>query len=189
MKVAELNGQPCRTYLIGDDGGKDIVLIDPVLDNVGSYVSHLEAHDLRLRLVIDTHLHADHISGASSLKDLTACDYAMYKTGAPPCVNRHVTDGDVIGMGSLKINVIHTPGHTMNSICLVVVMPFSPVTRFFLMTAEPAETDLPGGSPSHHWESLERLKALPGTLMVYPAHEYRNRNHQPLRSRRNAIPI
>ena len=85
MIFSQLNHASCKTYLIGTDSSK-IILIDPVLEHVNEYIDYLEKNNLTLKIIIDTHSHADHISGAASLKDRTDCEYVMHENAPSKCV-------------------------------------------------------------------------------------------------------
>lgn len=172
MIFAQLNQDhsPCKTYLIGD--GELAMLVDPVLEEVDSYLDELESTDLMLRYVVDTHVHADHISGGAALRDRTGADYIMHKKSYSLCANHKVVDGDLVAMGDLSLRVLHTPGHTRDSISLV--LPDRILSGDFLFIGEggAGRTDLPGGDAGCHWESLAKLAEFPDDMLVFPAHDY-----------------
>ncbi len=173
MIFRQLNPHACRTYLVGSEG--EATIIDPVLEHLEAYLELLEREKLRLTHVIDTHTHADHISGAAALKDLTGCEYLMHKSAPAHCVTFRVADGFQLQLAGVPVEIMHTPGHTQDSICLVFPDQILTGDTLFLDEGGAGRDDLPGGDPGAHWESLQRILELPEHLVVYPAHEYHNR--------------
>jgi len=171
----QLNPHSCRSYLLGKKGAPEVVLIDPVLEHVAEYRELMEIENLKLVQVVDTHTHADHISGAPALKDLTDCLYLMYESSPSRCANYRVHDGSVWDCLGVPVMVLHTPGHTGDSICLKFPEWLFTGDTLFLDDGGAGRDDLPGGDPAMHWESLRRLAALEDDLIVYPAHDYRGR--------------
>lgn len=175
MIFRQLNTTSCKTYLIGSETTNESILIDPVLLHVNEYASFIKNSKLKLTGVIDTHTHADHISGAGMIAELFGVDYIMHQSSLVRCVNRRVSDGYLLKFGDASCNVLHTPGHTPDSICLVFEDKIFTGDTLFLNEGGAGRTDLPGGNPGDHWESLQKIIQLPGHLTVYPAHEYRGR--------------
>ena len=103
------------TYLIASSQGREALIIDPVLENVDSYIKLLNELDLRLVKVIDTHIHADHVTGASKLKALTKCSTIMGEHTPAEAVEIKVKDNEYINLDHIKIKALHTPGHTSDS--------------------------------------------------------------------------
>lgn len=180
MVLRQLNPHACRTYLLGMKGSNKIVLIDPVLEHVNDYLELLDREKLKLTCVVDTHTHADHISGAAVLKDHTGCAYGMHPNAPSRCVSMRITEDFEGSLGDIPVRVIYTPGHTRDSISLVLSDGILTGDVLFLDDGGAGRDDLPGGDPGEHWESLQRIRALPDRLIVYPAHEYRNRQPSPL---------
>lgn len=188
MILEQLNPHACRTYLIGDEGTDLVVLVDPVLEHVDEYLRLLEERGLRLDLAIDTHTHADHISGAAVLRDRTDCGYAM-ATGSPaPCANVRWEDGHEWRVGSVRAKVMYTPGHTSDSMSLILPGAILTGDALFLDDGGAGRDDLPGGDPGAHWESLQKLLRLSPDLVVHPAHEYRGRQPSSLAEQRERNP-
>ncbi len=167
------------------------VLIDPVIGRVEEYLAMFRDEKLILRQVIDTHTHADHISGAAALKEKTGCSYLMYDKAPALCADRKVREGDTIELpDDIRVRVLHTPGHTKDSMSLVV-------DEFFVFTGDAlflddggaGRDDLPGGDPGEHWDSLRKLAALPEHLIVYPAHDYRGRKPSSLGTQKRTNPF
>ncbi len=171
----ELNPHACRSYMLGLKSSGSVVMIDPVLEHVREYISILEKERLELSHVIDTHTHADHISGGAALKDLTGCNYLMHTNAPSECVDIRVNDNETVRLSGLQFTFLHTPGHTMDSMCIVCRKMLFSGDTLFLDDGGAGRDDLPGGNPSLHWESLQRLKTLDDNLIVYPAHDYRGR--------------
>ena len=103
------------TYLIASAKGREALIIDPVIENVGEYIKLLKELDLKLVKVIDTHIHADHVTGASKLKDITKCSTIMGNHTPAESVEIKVKDDEIINIDNLKIKSMYTPGHTSDS--------------------------------------------------------------------------
>src|SRR5581483_7643162 len=114
---------------------------------------------LRLKYVIETHTHADHLSGSPRLKELTGARMLMHASSAMVCVDQQLNDGDVVTLGNVRIEVLHTPGHTADSMCLV--LPDRVLTGDTLLIGSCGRTDLPTGDSEKLFESLQRLLSLP----------------------------
>ena len=138
--------------------------------------------------VIDTHTHADHISAGSALKDATGCEYVMHENAPAKCVSVRVKDGDKLKINDMDIDITHTPGHTNDSISLVIGDKMFTGDFIFLDDAGAGRDDLPGGSPAAHWESLSKISDFSDQLIVYPAHEYRDRKPSSLGRQREINP-
>ncbi len=174
--IERLNPHACRTYLIRADGRREVVLVDPVLEHVDDCLALLRRNDWTLSMVVDTHTHADHISGAASLKDRTGCSYALHTTAPAACADFRVSDGmEWKLLDEIPVRVLHTPGHTRDSVSLVLPGFLLSGDALFLDDGGAGRDDLPGGDPAAHWESLERVRSLPDDLVVLPAHDYRKR--------------
>ena len=175
MVLEQLNPHSCRSYVIGTGDTPEVTIIDPVLDHIEDYVKFFRDSGYTLTHVVDTHTHADHISAAAALKDMTDCEYIMHRTAPARCATFLVRDEMEFELSGLLTKVIHTPGHTKDSICLVVDGHVFTGDALFLDDGGAGRDDLPGGDPGKHWESLQRLMQLPEDLVVLPAHDYRNR--------------
>ena len=197
MFIKQLNPIACKTYLIANEKKKEAVLIDPVLDGLAEYRDMLaRLKDLdsawTLTAVVDTHTHADHISAASSLKDVTGCSYVMHESSAQKCVDVHAKDGDTLELAGVMMKVHHTPGHTKDSISLSIEDGATSVLltgdALFLDDGGAGRDDLPGGDPGEHFDSLQKLKALNESLVVLPAHDYRERVPSNLQQQKQTNP-
>ena len=159
------------TYLIASAKGREAVIIDPVLENVDDYIGLLKEFDLKLVKVIDTHIHADHVTGASKLKQATNCTTIMGEHTPADTVEIKVKDDEIVDIDNLKIRSIYTPGHTSDS--------YSFLLDNFLFTGDTllingtGRTDFQNGSSKDAYNSLfNNLLKLPEETLVYPGHDY-----------------
>ncbi|HEX8441900.1 aminotransferase class V-fold PLP-dependent enzyme [Archangium sp.] len=160
----------CRSYLIADKDSGEAMLVDPLREHVDHYLDLLKSKRLRLRYTLETHTHADHLSGSMRLKELTGALMLMHSAATPPCVDKRLQDGDTLELGTLRIEVMGTPGHTEDALCLV--LPGRVLTGDTLLIGACGRTDLPSGSSAKLYESLQRLMALPEDTVVLPSHDY-----------------
>ena len=159
------------TYLIASAKGREALIIDPVLENIDQYIKLLNELDLKLVKVIDTHIHADHITAASKLKNKTNCTTIMGEHTPSNAVELKVKDNEVIYVDKLKIKVIYTPGHTKDSYSFLMNdYLFSGDT---LLINGTGRTDFQGGNSEDSYNSIfNRLLKLPEETLLYPAHDY-----------------
>ena len=160
------------TYLIAAGRGGEALIIDPVLDRVERYIQLLDELDLRLVKALDSHLHADHITGLGALRDRTKCITVMGKESGVDVVSMRVADGDRVTIEGLGLDVIHTPGHTADSYCFRMDdRVFTGDTLFIRGTGR---TDFGNGDPAQQYHSIfDKLLTLPGETLVYPGHDYK----------------
>jgi len=161
------------TYLIASAKGREALIIDPVLENIEQYIKLLNELDLKLVKVIDTHIHADHITAASKLKDATNCTTIMGEHTPSDTVEIKVKDDEIIYVDKLEIKVIYTPGHTKDSYSFLMNdYLFSGDT---LLINGTGRTDFQGGNSKDSYNSIfNRLLKLPEETLLYPAHDYNN---------------
>jgi len=159
------------TYLIASAKGREALIIDPVLDNINEYIVLLNELDLRLVKVIDTHIHADHITGASKLKDQTNCTTIMGEQTPANAVDLEVKDEEIIKLDQIEIKALYTPGHTSDS--------FSFLMNDYLFSGDTllingtGRTDFQNGSAKDAYNSIfNKLLKLPEKTLLYPAHDY-----------------
>ena len=159
------------TYLIASARGREALIIDPVLENIEQYIKLLNELDLKLVKVIDTHIHADHITAASKLKNKTNCTTIMGEHTPSDAVEIKVKDNEVIYVDKLEIKVIYTPGHTKDSYSFLMNdYLFSGDT---LLINGTGRTDFQGGNSEDSYNSIfNRLLKLPEETLLYPAHDY-----------------
>ena len=159
------------TYLIASAKGREALIIDPVLENIEQYIKLLNELDLKLVKVIDTHIHADHITAASKLKNKTNCTTIMGEHTPSNAVEIKVKDNEIIYVDKLEIKVIYTPGHTKDSYSFLLGdYLFSGDT---LLINGTGRTDFQGGNSEDSYNSIfNRLLKLPEETLLYPAHDY-----------------
>lgn len=161
----------CLSYLLGCAQEKICVVIDPEIDKADDYVELAEFFQAKLRYAIDTHTHADHNSACKVMRERYGIKVVMHRATDAPYVDIRVDDGDAIAFGRQTLQVIATPGHTLDSMCLLLNDRI--FTGDTLLIGGCGRTDLPGGSAESQWDSLRRLERLAGDIRVYPGHDYR----------------
>ena len=165
----------CRSYLIGCAETCAAAVIDPEVSQIDRTLGLAARDGLRIRFVIDTHTHADHFSATRQLARKLEVPSVMYRSSPGP-TDMRVDDGELLVVGKLRLQVLHTPGHTSDSMCLVV--EDCVFTGDTLLIGATGRTDLPSGDARALYDSLfNRLLRLDPALKVYPAHEYKDRSH------------
>jgi len=160
------------TYLLASRPGGEALIIDPVLDRVDHYLRLLGELDLTLIKVIDTHVHADHITGMGALRDKTKCVTVMGEKSSVDVVSMRVKEGDRVAIEGLALEVLFTPGHTSDSYCFK--MPDRVFTGDTLFIRGTGRTDFQGGSAYAQYDSIfNKLLKLPEETLVYPGHDYK----------------
>ena len=166
----------CQSYLVGCEASCSAVLIDPAMQQIDRYIGLATREGLRIKYVIDTHTHADHFSAARQLRDALGVPIVMHRESPSPHADLRLDEGDMLVVGDLRLGALHTPGHTADSMCLVVGDRV--FTGDTLLIGATGRTDLPTGDPDQLFDSLfGKLLRLDPTLLVYPAHEYNARTH------------
>ncbi len=160
------------TYLLASRRGGEALIVDPVLEKVDRYLSLMRELDLRLVKAVDTHLHADHITGLGALRDSTRCITVMGEQSSVDVVAMRVSDGDTLRIEGIELEAIYTPGHTDDS------YSFRMRDRVFtgdtLLIRGTGRTDFQNGCPRAQYESIfTRLLRLPEETLVFPAHDYK----------------
>ena len=160
------------TYLLASRRGGEALIVDPVLEKVDRYLSLIRELDLRLVKAVDTHLHADHITGLGALRDSTRCITVMGEQSSVDVVSMRVADGDRLRIEGVELEAIYTPGHTDDS------YSFQMQDRVFtgdtLLIRGTGRTDFQNGCPRAQYDSIfNRLLRLPDETMVFPAHDYK----------------
>ncbi len=160
------------TYLIASRRGGEALIIDSVLEKVDRYIQLLDELDLKLVKAIDTHVHADHITGLGALRDRTRCITVMGQESQVDVVSQRVSDGDRIDIEGLSLTVIYTPGHTDDSYCFLMGdRVFTGDTLFIRGTGR---TDFQHGDARAQYDSIfNKLLTLPSETLVYPGHDYK----------------
>ncbi len=160
------------SYLMASRRGGEALIIDPVLEKVERYLQLVRELDLKLVKAIDTHIHADHITGLGALRDRTHCITVMGEQSKVDVVSMRVTEGDKLTIEGLALDVLYTPGHTDNSYSFL--MQDRVFTGDTLLIRGTGRTDFQNGSARAQYESLfNKLLKLPEETLVYPAHDYK----------------
>jgi sulfur dioxygenase len=160
------------TYLIASRIGGEALIVDPVLERVDRYIKLLDELQLRLIKAIDTHVHADHLTGLAELRDRTRCITVMGEQSGVDIVSMRVADGEKIEIEGISLNTIYTPGHTSDSYSFL--MGDRVFTGDTLLIRGTGRTDFQNGNPVDQYRSIfDRLLRLPDETLVYPAHDYK----------------
>ena len=185
MRIEELNGTNCKTYLL--TVGNEAALVDPVRERLDTYRVLLQKRGLQLRLVLETHMHADHLMLNREAKELLGAIVVMHRESPSPLVDRHVVDGEVLALGDERIEVLHTPGHTPDSVCYRV--PGAVLTGDTLMIGGSGRTDFPGADAGQQYDAVVgRLFALPDDTVVWPGHDYRGKTESTIGEEKRSNP-
>ncbi|WP_028008915.1 MBL fold metallo-hydrolase [Solimonas flava] len=164
------------TYLLASAPGREALIVDPVKEQVPQYLQAVEQLGLRLVRAIDTHTHADHITGLGDLRDASGCVTVMGAQTRAECVSQRVGDGEVLEVDGLRLQALYTPGHTDDSFSFVLEpgRPRAVFTGDVLLIRGTGRTDFQNGDPQRSWDSIvNRLFRLPDETLVYPAHDYK----------------
>jgi sulfur dioxygenase len=160
------------SYLLASRPGGEALIIDPVLEKVDRYLQLVKELDLRLVKALDTHLHADHVTGLGALRDRIHCITVMGEQTKADVVSMRLGDGDKLTIEGLALDVIYTPGHTDDSYSFVLLDRV--FTGDTLLIRGTGRTDFQNGDPRAQYESIfGRLLKLPDATLVYPAHDYK----------------
>lgn len=169
----------CASYVLGCVGLGRCAVVDPRADDLDAYVAFAASKGMQITHVIDTHVHADHESGGPALASRVSAEYCLHERAEVAHPHRALRDGEEIELGNTRIRVLHTPGHTPESISLLVVdlrrgpEPWFVLTGDTLFSGAVGRPDLPGDARASALDlhaSLARLLALPDDLEVWPAH-------------------
>lgn len=172
MKFEQIATGGCQSYLVACPASCSAVLIDPEIRQLDRYQGLLAREGLRLRYVIDTHTHADHFSAAHHVGRTLGAAVVMHRDSPAPFVDIRLDDGHTLIVGDLRLKALHTPGHTRDSMCLLVEDRV--FTGDTLLIGATGRTDLPTGDPHALYDSLfNRLLQLDPGLKVFPAHDYK----------------
>lgn len=159
------------TYLLADQDTKEAILIDPVLETIDRDLKLISELGLKLTYVFDTHIHADHITSAGKIRELTNAKTCVSKHSGVQCADILLSEGDALRFGRHTLKVLETPGHT-NS-CLTYVIGDKLFTGDTLLIRGNGRTDFQQGSAEKLYVSIQKLFKLTGEFTVYPAHDYR----------------
>ena len=160
------------TYLLASRAGGEALLIDPVFEKTDRYIRLLEELDLKLVKVVDTHVHADHITAMGALRDRTNCVTVMGEQSPVDVVSMRVSDGERVTIEGIDLTAMHTPGHTDDSYCFR--MDDRVFTGDTLLIRGTGRTDFQNGDAGQQYDSLfDGVLKLPESTLVYPAHDYK----------------
>jgi len=160
------------TYLLASRRGGEALIVDPVLERVDRYLQLVRELDLRLVKAVDTHLHADHVTGLGALRDRTHCITVMGEQTHADVVSMRVAEGDRIEIEGLRLDVLYTPGHTDDSYSFV--LRDRVFTGDTLLIRGTGRTDFQNGDPRAQYDSIfNKLLRLPDETLIYPAHDYK----------------
>ena len=164
------------TYIISSGKGREALIIDPVIEKTHEYLKILENLELKLVKVIDTHIHADHVSGLNELNKKTNCTRIMGDNSPSEVVDIKVKDGEKVKIEDIELTALHTPGHTICSFSFF--MKDRVFTGDTLLINGTGRTDFQGGSAKDQYDSIfNRLLKLPDQTVIYPAHDYNGKKN------------
>ena len=166
----------CQSYVVGCEASCSAAIVDPALGQADRYLGVVNREGLRVRYIIETHTHADHFSAAQLLRERLGAPIVMHRNSAAPYVDMRVEDGHLVAVGDLRFRVMHTPGHTRDSMCVQVEDRV--FTGDTLLIGGTGRTDLPTGDPDELYDSLfGKLLLLDPATLVFPAHDYKGQGH------------
>ena len=175
------------TYIVSSGKGREALIIDPVLENTNDYLKILKKLDLKLVKVIDTHIHADHISGLNELHKQTSCSRIMGENSESEVIDISVSDNEKIKIENIELISIYTPGHTKCSYSFM--MNDCVFTGDTLLINGSGRTDFQGGNAIDQYNSIfHRLLKLPEETIVYPAHDYNGKKFSTIIEQKNNNP-
>jgi glyoxylase-like metal-dependent hydrolase (beta-lactamase superfamily II) len=169
----------CLGYVVADRETSLAAIVDPELEMVPPMMDYVFEHELRPAYIVDTHTHADHVSGARELGSKTVAKIVMHEEAPSSFVDIRVEDGDRLHLGELPLKFLHTPGHAKDLVS--VLLPGRLLTADALLIGSCGRTDLPNGNATRQYHTLYyTLKSLPDELEVWPGHDYKGREHSVL---------
>ena len=175
------------TYILSSGKGREALIIDPVLEHTDQYINLLNKLELKLVKVIDTHIHADHITGLNELSERTNCTKIMGENSKSEVVDLRVKEDENVKIDNIKLKVMYTPGHTDCSYSYL--MNDRVFTGDTLLINGTGRTDFQNGNARQQYDSIfNKLLKLPENTMVYPAHDYNGKKHSTIGSERKNNP-
>ena len=175
------------TYIISSGKGREALIIDPVIENTENYINILKNLDLKLVKVIDTHIHADHISGLNELNKRTKCSKIMGEKSSSEVLDIRVKDNEKIKIENIELISMHTPGHTDCSYSFL--MNDRVFTGDALLINGIGRTDFQNGNSHDAYDSLfNKLLKLPDKTLVYPAHDYNGKKNSSIENEKKTNP-
>ena len=181
------NQSSTYTYIISSGKGREALIIDPVIEHSDEYIKVLENLELQLVKVIDTHIHADHITGLNELNKRTKCIRIMGEKSKSEVIDLRIKDNETIKVENIELKSIYTPGHTDCSYSYL--MNDRVFTGDTLLINGTGRTDFQNGSAEDAYESLfNKLLKLPKDTLVYPAHDYNGKKFSTIENEKNNNP-
>ena len=175
------------TYILSSGKGREALIIDPVLEHTDQYINFLNKLELKLVKVIDTHIHADHITGLNELSKRTSCTKIMGDNSKSEVVDLRVKEDENVKIDNINLKVMYTPGHTDCSYSYL--MNDRVFTGDTLLINGTGRTDFQNGNARQQYDSIfNKLLKLPENTMVYPAHDYNGKKHSTIGSERKNNP-
>ena len=175
------------TYILSSGKGREALLIDPVLEHTDQYINFLNKLELKLVKVIDTHIHADHITGLNELSERTSCTKIMGENSKSEVVDLRVKEDENVKIDNINLKVMYTPGHTDCSYSYL--MNDRVFTGDTLLINGTGRTDFQNGNARQQYDSIfNKLLKLPENTIVYPAHDYNGKKHSTIGSERKNNP-
>jgi glyoxylase-like metal-dependent hydrolase (beta-lactamase superfamily II) len=177
----------CLGYVVADPETRLAAIVDPEEEMVEAMLDSVFRHGLRIAYVIDTHTHADHVSGARELKRKTVAKIVMHEKAPSSLVDIRVVDGDRLPLGEMTLKFRHTPGHAKDLV--TVVLPGRLLTADALLLGSCGRTDLLNGNATHQYYTLYgTFRCMPDDLEVWPGHDYKGREHSTLGEEKKSNP-
>jgi glyoxylase-like metal-dependent hydrolase (beta-lactamase superfamily II) len=177
----------CLGYVVADPETRHAAIVDPEAEMVEPMLDFVFEHGLKPLYVVDTHTHADHLSGARELRKKTVAKIVMHEKAPSSAVDARVEDGDRIWLGRLPLKFLHAPGHAKDLVS--VLLPGRILTADALLIGSFGRTDLPNGNATRQYHTLYYLlRCLPDELLVYPGHDYGGREHSVLADEKRGNP-
>ena len=181
------NKSSTYTYIISSGKGREALIIDPVIEHTDEYIKVLESLELKLVKVIDTHIHADHVTGLNELNQRTNCIRIMGENSKSEVIDIKLKDEEIINIESIELKAIYTPGHTDCSYSYL--MNDRVFTGDTLLINGTGRTDFQNGSAHEAYDSLfGKLLRLPEETLVYPAHDYNGKKYSTIGSEKSNNP-
>ena len=175
------------TYIISSGKGREALIIDPVIENTDEYIKVLKSLGLKLVKVIDTHIHADHITGLNELSKRTKCSKIMGEQSKSEVLDIRIKDNEKIKIEDIELTSIYTPGHTDCSYSFL--MNDRVFTGDILLINATGRTDFRSGNSHDAYDSLfNKLLKLPEKTLVYPAHDYNGKKYSTIENEKNNNP-
>ena len=175
------NKSSTYTYLIASDKGREALIIDPVSDNIDTYINLLNDLNLKLVKVIDTHIHADHITALNELNKRTNCTRIMGEKSKSEVIDLKIKEDEIIKIDNINLKALYTPGHTDCSYSFL--MNDRVFTGDTLLINGTGRTDFQNGNPFQSYDSIfNKILKLPKETLVFPAHDYNGKKYSTIKN-------